>query len=192
MELRNKQLYILCSKPFPKIEQIARKAKKILIYIGQTLEDCIMRFGQGADILNSLGGFENYPGHPALTQKDDRLSSRQAVQISENNRWVVDKLLKPVQADPYFIYARLVEAVLLGTFTFRKTGELSSRKKREVKQLRKILENVGLGGELDRPSVEEYLRRRDGRSVRQRMRHGFVVLSMALSDPDYQETTVFD
>lgn len=87
----------------------------------------------------------------------------------------IGQTLQSVRVAPYLLPAKLADVMLRSN---------QFRKKWEEQRLRKILEVGGVGGEMERPSVEDLIMQRNAFEAAKRLRHAYSLLDSALTDPD--------
>lgn len=165
------------------LREVKTKADRLYRYLGMVRIQTRNRITDASDTLDRIGGLGKEMGHPAFREGRRWLSTKEAWQVGRVVRAVSDDILGLVQAAPYLVPARLAEAMLTG-----KIGKYRGR----VERIKATLANSGVEQELERDSVEDYLRRGDGTSAQKRMRHAYTVLKEVLADPDHLEVTVFD
>lgn len=135
--------------------------------------------------IEKLAGLEKEPGHKILTEGGltKNISDEEISELRRDLKAITKTNFSPVRVAPYFVIARLSEAMLLSPSYMKKKDKLA---------LEKALKEACLDNVLEMTSAEEYIMKRNPTGVATKLRQVHSLINAALEDPDNSVYTVFD
>jgi hypothetical protein len=160
---------------------VRAKAERTFSYLFMVRLATRLRIREVIDGLDTFGNFDRKFGYQEFKERYQSFSVKDSVDIEQMLKLFANDL-REIQPAPYFIYARLADAILMGKVF---------KSNKETAHLYEILKQQGVESELEKPSADDFLRRKDSKNFYFRLKLAYTILSELLNDPDYRVYTVF-